>query len=1044
VVLVCALAWLAAAPAASQTLSLTSDAVAHWRLDEASGSRTAVDSSGHGHNGIINAGLADPVFTTDMAPFAGNGGAMMFRAFDVVNAGDVPDFRFGPTDPMSLTVWVKQTQSQGVYHILGKRAGCSDATFDYQIAGDPYLQVTATSARRVDTGQRLPLNTWTHIAVTYDGVSTLRIYRNGVEAARSESFVLPTPSSAFFSIGSSGDCSFGQRFQGLIDDVRIYNRTLSPSDVAAVMGGAGSGPVTGSYGGSVTLAAVLAADNPAGKTVTYSLNGVPVGSAVTDGHGLAFLSASLAGIEVGTYPDGVVASFEGDASTPPLAVTATLIVTRAVPTVTVDSPPIVSAPYTLVAADIHASADVPGMFAFSPAAGSVFTSTQPVVAHFMPADTAHYTNVDTTFTLYVGLSFQSQPVNTAVSQTFTIANPSPAPMLVGAGLLSGPGASSYTAGNSCLNVQLAHGASCAIGLTFAPSHSGVSRADFELMVVTASGASLLTTSLYGEATGETAAVAVPQYHATVLDDSLPPNASVASLAGFNNHDQFVGLLFYPTGPSGTSCTNTDTGGYYSTFVYSNSAYLDLGTVPGTLFNGPDPCTGWGWPTGMDDAGNVVGISDSADFAAGTIRYDGSSMTYLRQGFAAWPSSVLGNGVVLFTDRSFFFDGQLQQPTLQPFPIVGPGGVVDYFFHTASMSFVPVQEIPRVYGFGDENAGGVSFGTLTFGPGNYTPGLFQNGVATAFAGPGATSVNSAGQAVGNSSNGPIYWDRRSGVHSISDWLPPGWSASQVFINDAGHILTLAYDAIGVTHVVRLTPVLSTPAGTNVVAQSGLTTLTFSNVSSAGTTTVEPIDASTTGTVPGGFAISDTLAFEIHTTAAFSGPVTVGFVVPGPMSEPDFNQLRVLHNENGSLVDVTTSRDYARMTIYATTTTFSPFYIARRGNHILPLFDTSKAYKAGSTVPVKLQVLSTSNANLSSPTLKVKTRKLLRVQDGTATSVIDAGNSNPDSDFRFDPTIGGTGGYIFNLSTKGLKSGRYGLSLAVGHDTAFVYNVTFEVK
>ena len=134
----------------------------------------------------------------------------------------------------------------------------------------------------------------------------------------------------------------------------------------------------------------------------------------------------------------------------------------------------------------------------------------------------------------------------------------------------------------------------------------------------------------------------------------------------------------------------------------------------------------------------------------------------------------------------------------------------------------------------------------------------------------------------------------------------------------------------------------------------------------------------------------------------------------------------------------------MTIYATTTSFSPFYIARRGNHILPLFDTSKAYKAGSTSPVKLQVLDAANANLSSASLKVKTRKLLRTQNGTATTVIDAGNSNPDSDFRFDPTLGGSGGYIFNLSTKGLKSGRYSLSIAVGGETAFVYNVTFEVK
>jgi len=86
------------------------------------------------------------------------------------------------------------------------------------------------------------------------------------------------------------------------------------------------------------------------------------------------------------------------------------------------------------------------------------------------------------------------------------------------------------------------------------------------------------------------------------------------------------------------------------------------------------------------------------------------------------------------------------------------------------------------------------------------------------------------------------------------------------------------------------------------------------------------------------------------------------------------------------------------------------------HIAPLFDTTKAYKAGGTVPIKLQVLDAAKANVSSAALKLKARKGIRLQDSTQTSVIDSGNSNPDSDFRFDSTIGGSGGYIYNLSTK----------------------------
>ena len=59
--------------------------------------------------------------------------------------------------------------------------------------------------------------------------------------------------------------------------------------------------------------------------------------------------------------------------------------------------------------------------------------------------------------------------------------------------------------------------------------------------------------------------------------------------------------------------------------------------------------------------------------------------------------------------------------------------------------------------------------------------------------------------------------------------------------------------------------------------------------------------------------------------------------------------------------------------------------------------------------------------------------------------DSGNANPDYTFRYDATLGGTGGgYIFNLSTKGLASGQYVLSFYAGTDRSFFYTVKFEVK
>ena len=251
--------------------------------------------------------------------------------------------------------------------------------------------------------------------------------------------------------------------------------------------------------------------------------------------------------------------------------------------------------------------------------------------------------------------------------------------------------------------------------------------------------------------------------------------------------------------------------------------------------------------------------------------------------------------------------------------------------------------------------------------------------------------------------------------------------------------------GVVFGLTLPP--NTPAGSNVPVQDSsapTVQLTFDSVATGGTTTVVPIDPATAGDVPGGFAIVGSVAYQIQTTAVFAGPVTIAFIVPDPITEADFNSLVVLHNENGVLVDVTAAspaRNYATRTIYAVTSSFSPFYMARTGPHISTLFDQTKAYKSGSTVPIKLRLLSASNANISSPSTALTVRHLSRIGGNTSNVVLDSGHANPDGNFRYDATLGG---YIFNLSTKGLTPGTWVLSFSVGGDGSFVYLVGFDVK
>jgi len=78
----------------------------------------------------------------------------------------------------------------------------------------------------------LTANVWTHLAATYDG-ATLRLYVNGVQVSSSVVSGGITASGNPLQIG--GDSIYGQYFQGTIDEVRVYNRALSQTEIQADM-----------------------------------------------------------------------------------------------------------------------------------------------------------------------------------------------------------------------------------------------------------------------------------------------------------------------------------------------------------------------------------------------------------------------------------------------------------------------------------------------------------------------------------------------------------------------------------------------------------------------------------------------------------------------------------------------------------------------------------------------------------------------------------------------------------------------------------------
>jgi hypothetical protein len=113
------------------------------------------------------------------------------------------------------------------------------------------------------------------------------------------------------------------------------------------------------------------------------------------------------------------------------------------------------------------------------------------------------------------------------------------------------------------------------------------------------------------------------------------------------------------------------------------------------------------------------------------------------------------------------------------------------------------------------------------------------------------------------------------------------------------------------------------------------------------------------------------------------------------------------------------------------------------HVCLLYDPTKAVHSGATYPIKLQLCDASGNNLSSSTIVLHATSITLLSNSISGPVQSSGDANPNSEFRFDPSLGATGGYIFNFSTKGLATGTYNLNFTVTGEQS-VYVAPFQVK
>lgn len=196
--------------------------VAHWKMDENTGVR-AYDASGNGNNGTVS-GAA---WTQGK-----NGPALTFDGTnDYVDCGNGSSLNI--SNAITIEAWIKPVGAGvGTYSgILGRGLSNSWGIFSDKTPGALYFRLYNNSGtyQQVSKDNVFTLGNWIHVVAVYDG-ALLKTYANGnFLNSISQTGTIQTTENVL-QIGDITDRDYP--FNGLIDDVRIYNYVRTPAQIA--------------------------------------------------------------------------------------------------------------------------------------------------------------------------------------------------------------------------------------------------------------------------------------------------------------------------------------------------------------------------------------------------------------------------------------------------------------------------------------------------------------------------------------------------------------------------------------------------------------------------------------------------------------------------------------------------------------------------------------------------------------------------------------------------------------------------------------------
>ena len=164
------------------------------------------------------------------------GNALEFNTGDYINFGNINSFE--RTDSFSYSFWINTDSTTSYITIMSKTPYGSWQGMELFVVNSKIKFYLIGAAEQIDISGTATVNTgnWKHIVITYDGNSSasgVKIYVDNVEGS-SGSGTLTTSIKNSNNFQVSGRAGANNCFNGLLDDILIFNRVLSLGEISAL------------------------------------------------------------------------------------------------------------------------------------------------------------------------------------------------------------------------------------------------------------------------------------------------------------------------------------------------------------------------------------------------------------------------------------------------------------------------------------------------------------------------------------------------------------------------------------------------------------------------------------------------------------------------------------------------------------------------------------------------------------------------------------------------------------------------------------------